>query len=147
VPPVRLLSVRVLTCSTRCTLQRVSASRSLAFVSCHHVSPLMRSLGSECPPFARFLCPHLSLPVCLKNVSAPRSFAYPSCPQLSLLCFPGSECPSLACSPPFRVLTCPSRCAFQEVSVPHWPAFFHLLTCSSRCALQKVSALPSLAFF
>jgi hypothetical protein len=119
------LSFRVLTCPSLCALQLVSASHSLAFFPCPHLSLGLRSQVCECPLLSFFLsCPHLSV----------------------ALCSPVRECPPTRLLS-FGVLTCPSLCALQGVSAPHFLAFFRVLTCPSLCDLQDVSAPRSLAFF
>jgi hypothetical protein len=158
VPLARSHSFHVLTCPSLCALQEVSTPCSLAFF---FVSSLVRRCAlpsgwvllarSHC--FCVLTCPLLCAPqevsaprshsshvltcpsLCaLQSVSAPHSLTFSPCPHLSItLCYPASECPSLArflsvsshvvtlCSP---VCECPSLARFLSTSslVCH-PAF------------------------
>ena len=81
--------------TTRCAHQDVSTLRSLTFYLCHHPSLPMRSPGSECTSFVGSLCFRFLTP-------PPLLMRSPECEFHLSLCF--------------NILTCPSRCALQDVS-------------------------------
>ena len=154
-------SFRVLTCSSLCRRQFVSAPRLVGFFVCSDLSLPSRC----CLQFVRgphlvgfFLYPDMSLPmpspvgerpslgrilslsflvlICtsqcrLQFVSAPCSVRFFPCPDVSLPML------SLGCECPRSVgfiprLTLVFRCRHQEVSAPRSPGFFRVLICPFR---------------
>ena len=173
-PFARSLSFCVLTYSSRCTLQDVSAPHTLAvFLYCLLVLPNALLQYVSAPGFPTSCpCPHLSPPMCspgcefpslllsyriltcasrfaLQDVSARCSLAFFSCPLRFLpviMCSLACECPSLAHFL-FYVLTFRFCCVLQVVSASRSLTFFPVLTCRPWCALQEVSTPRLLGFF
>jgi hypothetical protein len=121
-------SSRILTCPSRYAFQDVSALRLLAFFLYPHLLLPMHSLGCECPSLSlSFRTAYLSCPMRSSVRKCPWLLAFCPCPHLSpLMCSPGCEFPSLLLS--FCILTCPSRCHLQNVSVPFFLAFLSCLS-------------------
>jgi len=120
----QLLFFCVLTCTSLCGLQGVSALPLVDFFLCPDLCLPLWPPGSECPLFCSFLSVFSLVPP-----SVVSSWYVPVAWSLS-----------------FHILTCASLCGLQRVSTCCL-ATFCVLTCASLCGYQEVSAPCLVTFF
>jgi hypothetical protein len=129
------LSFRVLTCSSDCALQAVSAPGSLAFFPCSHLSVALCSSGSECSPLSRFLfVPSLVCRSAFSRMSVPSLTRFLSVPSLLRRFFALQEVSALRL---FALFPCPHFSVVLCSPVGECPSLVCPLSVSSlvRCSV------------